>query len=38
MYWAEALAAQDKDLDLKTKFGPIAKELIENEAQDRLRT
>jgi len=33
MYWAEALAAQDKDLDLKTKFGPIAKELIENEAK-----
>ncbi|MCR9016578.1 NADP-dependent isocitrate dehydrogenase [Aquiflexum gelatinilyticum] len=33
MYWAEALAAQDKDLDLKTKFGPIAKELTENEAK-----
>jgi isocitrate dehydrogenase len=33
MYWAEALAAQDKDQDLKTKFGPIAKELMENEAK-----
>jgi isocitrate dehydrogenase len=33
MYWAEALAAQDKDQDLKTKFGPIAKELIENESK-----
>jgi isocitrate dehydrogenase len=33
LYWAEALAAQDKDLDLKTKFGPIAKELQENESK-----
>jgi isocitrate dehydrogenase len=33
MYWAEALAAQDKDQDLKTKFGPIAKELLENESK-----
>jgi isocitrate dehydrogenase len=33
MYWAEALAAQEKDLDLKTKFGPIAKELQENESK-----
>lgn len=33
MYWAEALAAQQKDIDLKTKFGPIAKELIENESK-----
>ncbi|MCL6260731.1 NADP-dependent isocitrate dehydrogenase [Aquiflexum sp. TKW24L] len=33
MYWAEALAAQDKDLDLKTKFGPVAKELLENESK-----
>ncbi|MCH6235541.1 NADP-dependent isocitrate dehydrogenase [Cognataquiflexum rubidum] len=33
LYWAEALAAQEKDLDLKTKFGPIAKELQENESK-----
>ncbi|MCX7735399.1 MAG: NADP-dependent isocitrate dehydrogenase [Candidatus Kapabacteria bacterium] len=31
MYWAEALAAQDKDLELKARFEPIAKELNENE-------
>lgn len=31
MYWAEALAGQDKDLELKTKFTPIAKALQENE-------
>jgi isocitrate dehydrogenase len=31
MYWAEALANQDKDLDLKAKFTPIAKALKENE-------
>ncbi|MCH6200243.1 NADP-dependent isocitrate dehydrogenase [Aquiflexum sp. LQ15W] len=33
LYWAEALAAQNKDLDLKTKFEPIAKELQENEVK-----
>jgi len=33
LYWAQALAAQDKDADLKSKFGPIAKELTENEAK-----
>jgi isocitrate dehydrogenase len=33
MYWAEALAAQYKDLDLKEKFAPIAKELKENESK-----
>jgi isocitrate dehydrogenase len=33
MYWAEALANQDKDADLKTKFTPIAKQLQENEAK-----
>lgn len=32
-YWAEALANQDKDADLKTIFTPIAKELTENEAK-----
>lgn len=32
MYWAEALAAQDKDTSLKATFSPIAKAFIENEA------
>jgi len=30
LYWAQALAAQDKDAELKTKFGPIAQALTEN--------
>jgi isocitrate dehydrogenase len=30
-YWAEALAAQSGDAALKAKFGPIAKELQDNE-------
>lgn len=33
MYWAEALAKQDKDKDLKKAFISIAKELKENENQ-----
>jgi isocitrate dehydrogenase len=33
LYWAQALAAQDKDAELKAKFTPIAKELTENEAK-----
>lgn len=33
MYWAEALAAQDKDVQLKAKFAPIAAEFITNEAK-----
>lgn len=33
LYWAQALAAQDKDQDLKDRFIPIAKELSENEAK-----
>jgi isocitrate dehydrogenase len=33
MYWAEALAAQDKDADLKAIFAPIAAEFIANEAK-----
>jgi isocitrate dehydrogenase len=33
MYWAQALAAQDKDATLKATFAPIAKALIENEAK-----
>ena len=32
MYWAEALAAQDKDASLKATFAPIAAAFIENEA------
>ena len=31
MYWAEALANQTKDAELKNKFAPIATELIANE-------
>jgi isocitrate dehydrogenase len=30
LYWAQALAAQDKDAELKTKFGPTAEKLTEN--------
>ena len=32
MYWAQELAKQNEDLDLKQKFEPIAKELTNNEA------
>ena len=32
LYWAQALAAQNKDTELKAIFTPIAKELTENEA------
>ena len=32
-YWAEALAAQDKDADLKAHFEPMARKLAENEEQ-----
>ena len=31
LYWAQELAAQDKDAELKATFTPIAKELAENE-------
>jgi isocitrate dehydrogenase len=31
MYWADALAAQDDDADLKATFVPVAKALTENE-------
>jgi len=31
MYWAEALAAQDEDAELKARFAPLAKTLAENE-------
>lgn len=33
LYWAQALAAQDKDAELKAKFTEIAKELTDNEAK-----
>jgi isocitrate dehydrogenase len=33
LYWAQALAAQDKDKELKEHFSPIAKKLQENEKQ-----
>ena len=32
MYWAEALAAQDKDAELKATFTPVAKAFTDNEA------
>ena len=30
LYWAQALAAQDKDADLKARFAPVAKALSDN--------
>ncbi|PUE64555.1 NADP-dependent isocitrate dehydrogenase [Arcobacter lacus] len=33
MYWAQELAAQNVDADLKAEFTPIAKAMTENEAQ-----
>lgn len=33
MYWAQALAAQDKDADMKERFVKVAKELEENESK-----
>ena len=33
MYWAEALAEQNEDNDLKVQFSPVAKQLAENEAE-----
>ncbi len=33
MYWAEALAAQNDDPDLRERFAPVAKALKENEAK-----
>ncbi|QYK14409.1 NADP-dependent isocitrate dehydrogenase [Shewanella rhizosphaerae] len=32
MYWAEALAAQDSDAELKAQFAPLAEALTNNEA------
>lgn len=31
MYWAQALASQDKDADLKSQFAPIAEKMAANE-------
>jgi isocitrate dehydrogenase len=33
LYWAQALAAQDKDAELKARFAPVARALEENEAK-----
>jgi len=33
MYWAQELAAQNDDADLKKHFAPLAKYLADNEAQ-----
>ncbi|MDQ8204163.1 NADP-dependent isocitrate dehydrogenase [Pelagicoccus sp. SDUM812003] len=33
LYWAQALAAQDQDSDLKNIFTPVAEKLAENEAK-----
>ncbi len=33
MYWAQALADQDDDADLKSQFAPLAKALADNEEQ-----
>ncbi len=33
LYWAEALAAQDQDADLKALFTPVAEQLAANESQ-----
>lgn len=33
LYWAEALAAQNDDADLKAKFADLAKQLADNEAK-----
>jgi isocitrate dehydrogenase len=33
LYWAQALAAQDEDADMKARFTPLAKELAEKEEQ-----
>lgn len=33
LYWADALAAQDKNQDLKQRFAKVAKELADNEEQ-----
>jgi isocitrate dehydrogenase len=33
LYWAQALAAQEKDAGLKARFAPVAKQLADSEAK-----
>jgi isocitrate dehydrogenase len=33
LYWAQALAEQNEDVELKTRFAPLAKALADNEAK-----
>jgi len=33
LYWAQTLAAQDKDAELKARFAPVAEQLEQNEAK-----
>jgi isocitrate dehydrogenase len=33
LYWAQALAAQNKDPELKARFAPLAKQLADNESK-----
>jgi isocitrate dehydrogenase len=33
MYWAQALAKQDKDKDLQARFAPVSQQLTDNEAK-----
>ena len=33
LYWAEALAAQSKDAELRARFASVAKQLAEHEAK-----
>ncbi|MEQ1589762.1 MAG: NADP-dependent isocitrate dehydrogenase, partial [Gallionella sp.] len=33
LYWAQALAAQDKDKEIQARFAPLAKTLADNEAK-----
>src|SRR5690606_29261155 len=33
LYWAQALASQTKDRELRAKFAPLAKALADNEAK-----
>ncbi len=37
LYWAQELAAQTEDAALAAKFAPLAKQLADNEAEDRGR-
>jgi isocitrate dehydrogenase len=33
LYWAQALAAQDRDAELRARFAPVARALAENESR-----